>query len=151
MRQGETRQAYAARRTWMLVKTEIPAKYYGLIDQYIARLSKQELNSYVHIAEKLYDMRTLGRTSNKVTLNAIKLCLKLSEQGCHTFPMINKIATKSWGTSGGTYAFSMYSLESDDFSREYFSFGPIENMVKKNSEISVFFNEHTRCTEIDYK
>ena len=97
MRQGETRQAYAARRTWMLVKTEIPAKYYGLIDQYIARLSKQELNSYVHIAEKLYDMRTLGRTSNKVTLNAIKLCLKLSEQGCHTFPMINKIATKSWG------------------------------------------------------
>lgn len=150
MRQGETRQEYASRRTWMLVKSDIPAKYYGLLDAYIASLSKQELESYVHIAEKLYDLRTLGRTSNKVTLNALKLCLKLSDLGCHTFPMINRIATKGWGTSGGTYAFSMYALEGDDFSKEYFSFGPIENMVKKDSKLTVFFNEHTRCTEIDF-
>ena len=106
---------------------------------------------YIRIAEKLYDMRTLGQTSNKVTLNAIKLCLKLNDLGCRTFPMINKIATRGWDTSGGTYAFSMYALEGDDFAKEYFSFGPIEPMVKKNADLVVFFNEHTRCTEIDYK
>ena len=151
MRPGETKQAYAARRTWMLVKSDIPDKYYGLIDHYIMNLFEEELDMYIRIAEKLYDMRTLGQTSNKVTLNAIKLCLKLNDLGCRTFPMINKIATRGWDTSGGTYAFSMYALEGDDFAKEYFSFGPIEPMVKKNADLVVFFNEHTRCTEIDYK
>lgn len=151
MRPGETKQSYAARRTWMLVKSEIPDKYYGLIDHYIMNLFEEELDMYIRIAEKLYDMRTLGQTSNKVTLNAIKLCLKLNDLGCRTFPMINKIATRGWDTSGGTYAFSMYALEGDDFAKEYFSFGPIEPMVKKNADLVVFFNEHTRCTEIDYK
>ena len=151
MRPGETKQSYAARRTWMLVKSDIPDKYYGLIDHYIMNLFEEELDMYIRIAEKLYDMRTLGLTSNKVTLNAIKLCLKLNDLGCRTFPMINKIATRGWDTSGGTYAFSMYALEGDDFAKEYFSFGPIEPMVKKNADLVVFFNEHTRCTEIDYK
>lgn len=151
MRPGETKQSYAARRTWMLVKSDIPDKYYGLIDHYIVNLFEEELDMYIRIAEKLYDMRTLGQTSNKVTLNAIKLCLKLNDLGCRTFPMINKIATRGWDTSGGTYAFSMYALEGDDFAKEYFSFGPIEPMVKKNADLVVFFNEHTRCTEIDYK
>ena len=151
MRPGETKQSYAARRTWMLVKSDIPDKYYGLIDNYIMNLFEEELDMYIRIAEKLYDMRTLGQTSNKVTLNAIKLCLKLNDLGCRTFPMINKIATRGWDTSGGTYAFSMYALEGDDFAKEYFSFGPIEPMVKKNADLVVFFNEHTRCTEIDYK
>lgn len=151
MRPGETKQSYAARRTWMLVKSDIPDKYYGLIDHYIMNLFEEELDMYIRIAEKLYDMRTLGQTSNKVTLNAIKLCLKLNDLGCRTFPMINKIATRGWDTSGGTYAFSMYALEGDDFAKEYFSFGPIEPMVKKNADLVVFFNEHTRCTEIDYK
>lgn len=151
MRPGETKQSYAARRTWMLVKSDIPDKYYGLIDHYIMNLFEEELDMYIRIAKKLYDMRTLGQTSNKVTLNAIKLCLKLNDLGCRTFPMINKIATRGWDTSGGTYAFSMYALEGDDFAKEYFSFGPIEPMVKKNADLVVFFNEHTRCTEIDYK
>ena len=151
MRPGETKQSYAARRTWMLVKSDIPDKYYGLIDHYIMNLFEEELDMYIRIAEKLYDMRTLGQTSNKVTLNAIKLCLKLNDLGCRTFPMINKIATRGWDTSGGTYAFSMYALEGDDFAKEYFSFGPIQPMVKKNADLVVFFNEHTRCTEIDYK
>ncbi len=151
MRPGETKQSYAARRTWMLVKSDIPDKYYGLVDHYIMNLFEEELDMYIRIAEKLYDMRTLGQTSNKVTLNAIKLCLKLNDLGCKTFPMINKIATKGWGTSGGTYAFSMYALEGDDFAKEYFSFGPIEPMIKKDANLVVFFNEHTRCTEIDYK
>ena len=151
MRPGETKQSYAARRTWMLVKSDIPDKYYGLIDHYIMNLFEEELDMYIRIAEKLYDMRTLGQTSNKVTLNAIKLCLKLNDLGCRTFPMINKIATRGWDTSGGTYAFSMYAVEGDDFAKEYFSFGPIEPMVKKNADLVVFFNEHTRCTEIDYK
>lgn len=151
MRPGETKQSYAARRTWMLVKSDIPDKYYGLVDHYIMNLFEEELDMYIRIAEKLYDMRTLGQTSNKVTLNAIKLCLKLNDLGCRTFPMINKIATRGWDTSGGTYAFSMYALEGDDFAKEYFSFGPIEPMVKKNADLVVFFNEHTRCTEIDYK
>lgn len=151
MRPGETKQSYAARRTWMLVKSDIPDKYYGLIDHYIMNLFEEELDMYIRIAEKLYDMRTLGQTSNKVTLNAIKLCLKLNDLGCRTFPVINKIATRGWDTSGGTYAFSMYALEGDDFAKEYFSFGPIEPMVKKNADLVVFFNEHTRCTEIDYK
>ena len=89
MRPGETKPSYAARRTWMLVKSDIPDKYYGLLDHYIMNLFEEELDMYIRIAEKLYDMRTLGQTSNKVTLNAIKLCLKLNDLGCRTFPMIN--------------------------------------------------------------
>ena len=151
LRSGESVQDYAFRRTCLLIKTDIPTKYYTELQEYIKTLDKQELNCYIGIAHDMYDRRTVGNRSLKVSLNAIKLCLKLSKLGHKTFPYICKLATKGWDTAGGTYAFSMPAVHKGDLAQEYYSFGPIEKLVKSDSELDVFYNKHNRCTEIDYK
>ena len=137
LRPGESVQEYAMRRTCLLIKSDIPAKYLNGLQEYIAH--------------DMYDRRTVGNRSLKVSLNAIKLCLKLHKLGHKTFPYICKLATKGWDTAGGTYAFSMPSVHKGDLPQEYFSFGPIEKLIKSDAELDVFYNQHNRCTEIDYR
>ena len=151
LRPGETLQEYAMRRTTPLIKTDIPTKYYTELQEYINTLDKKELNCYIQIANDMYDRRTIGSRSLKVSLNALKLCLRLSKMGHKTFPYICKLATKGWDTAGGTYAFSMPCVNSGDVSKEYYSFGPIEKLVKSDSDLDVFYNEYNRCMEIDYR
>ena len=150
-RPGETVQEYALRRTWLLIKSDIPTKHVVALKEYIDGLSRAELTIYIKIADALYDRRTLGARSIKVTLNSIKLCVKLSKCGYKTFPYIQKLATKGWDTSGGTYSFSMPILTEGLVNSEIFSFGPIENLVKENAELDVGYSEHNRTLEIDYK
>jgi hypothetical protein len=150
-RDGETIQDYALRRTWLLIKSDIPAKHVISFKAYIDGLSEDELANYTQIANDLYDRRTIGAKSVKVTLNAIKLCVKLSLHGYKTFPYIQQLATKGWGTDGGSYSFSMPLLTDDMVNREIFCFGPIENLVKKNAQLDVGYSEHRRVLEVDYK
>lgn len=151
MRPGETKQEYAIRRTWLLIKSDIPFKHTVALDEYIKNLSDEELNAYVRMAENLYDRRTLGAKGIKISLNAIKLCLKLSECGYKTFPYIEKIATKGWDTSGGTYSFSIPMLIGMGLNNDICSFGPIERLVASNAKLDVGFCESTRSLEVDYK
>ena len=151
LRPGESVQEYAMRRTVLLIKTDVPDKYYKELQEYINTLDKSELNCYIQTAQDMYDRRTVGSRSLKVSLNAIKLCLRLAKMGYKTFPYIQKLATKGWDTAGGTYAFSMPCVHSGEVSKEYYSFGPIEKLVKSDSELDVFYNEHNRCMEIDYR
>lgn len=151
LRPGESVQEYAMRHTCLLIKSDIPAKYLNGLQEYINTLDKKELNCYINIANDMYDRRTVGNRSLKVSLNAIKLCLKLHKLGHKTFPYICKLATKGWDTAGGTYAFSMPSVHKGDLPQEYFSFGPIEKLIKSDAELDVFYNQHNRCTEIDYR
>jgi hypothetical protein len=147
-RPNETIYDYALRRTWLLIKSDIPSKYVVALKNYIDQLSKDDVAIYINIANNLYDRRTLGARSIKVTLNAIKLCVKLAQFGYLTFPYIEKIATKGWSTSGGTYSFSIKTLS--DVGKELFSYEPANLIVKNGTRISVDYNEHTRCTEINF-
>jgi hypothetical protein len=143
-------QETALRKTFYLVCTDIASKHIVALQNYIASLSKQELDCYINIAQKLYDRKTLG-SSWKVSSNAIKLCVKLSKHGIKTFPFVEKIATKGWDTSGGTYCFAMPILTNDLVNCKIYSFNSADLLAKSKSEISVYYNEHTRSQEVDLK
>jgi hypothetical protein len=151
MRPDETKQDYAMRRTWLLIKTDIPDKHMAALKEYIDGLSEKELDCYVNLANNLYDRRTLGARSIKVTSNAVKMCIKLAKCGYKTFPHIEKLATKGWDTAGGTYSFSMPLLTDGVVNNEIFSFGPINELVKESTELDVGYSEATRALEVDYK
>ena len=94
MRDGETKQEYAFRRTFLLIKGDVSDNLVQRLISYINGLTDKELDVYIRLAENLYDRRHLGARSIKVSDNAIKLCLKLAEYDTKTFPYIKKIATK---------------------------------------------------------
>lgn len=151
IRPGETKQEYAERRTWLLIKSDIPEKHVMALHNYINNLSDDELEIYTDLASNLYDRRTLGAKSIKVTANAIKLCIKLSQYGYKTFPYIEKLATKGWDTAGGTYSFSMPLLTKSLTYRDIYSFGPIEQLVKEDAELDIGYYEPGGALEVDYK
>jgi hypothetical protein len=150
MRDGETKQEYAFRRTFLLIKGDVADNLVQSLITYINSLTDKELDVYIRLAENLYDRRHLGARSIKVSANAIKLCLRLSECDTKTFPYIKKIATKGWDTAGGTYSFSMPVLNTS-IDNEICSFGPIASLLRKDAKLEVFYNEHTRSTEVDFK
>lgn len=151
MRPGETKQEYAKRRTWLLIKSDIPTKHMLALKSYIDTLSDDELDAYTKKAIHLYDMRTRGSRGIKISLNAIKLCVKLAAIGYKTFPYIEKLATKGWDTAGGTYSFSMPMLTNGVYNNEIFSFGPIEKLVKEDSQLDVGYSETRKALEVDFK
>ena len=66
------------------------------------------------------------------------------------FPYIEKLATRGWSTSGGTYSFSMPLLDSSVTSSEIFSFGPIEKLVKKDAVLDIG-TSYYGALEVDFK
>jgi hypothetical protein len=150
-RPGETDQECALRRTFLLVESDIPAKHIIALNEYIDGLSKEELSLYVEMAQRFYDRRTLGAKRIKVSLNAVKLCIKLSKCGYNTFPYVEKIATKGWDIAGGTYGFSIPLLVCDTANRELFSSIPITDLVKDNVSLDVEYSATKREFEINYK
>jgi hypothetical protein len=143
-------QDRALRKTFYLVQTDVPAKHVIALQNYINSLSEEELTCYINIAQRLYDRKTLG-SSWKVSTNAIKLCVKIAALGVKTFPFVEKIATKGWDTSGGTYCFSMPILTNDLTNCSIYSFNNVDILAKSKTKIDVYYNEHTRLQEVDIK
>ena len=141
----------AWKKTCYLMANNIPDKYVRELYKYIQRLPQREAEYYVQIAQKWHDRKTLSKSSRiKITTNAVKLCLRLDNEGILTFPLIEKLATKGWDTAGGTYSFAMPLLEDLAFNREIYSFGPIEKLIKKDSVLDVG-NSYYGALEVDYK
>ena len=141
----------AWKKTCYLMTDNIPDKYVRELHQYIRQLPQKEAEHYVQIAQKWYDRKTLSKSSRiKITVNAVKLCLRLYKEGVLTFPLIEKLATKGWDTAGGTYSFAMPLLEDPAFNREIYSFGPIEKLIKKDSILDIG-NSYYGALEVDYK
>lgn len=141
----------AWKKTVLLMSNNICEKDLQNLCDYIHGLSEEECQCYIDIAQTWYDKKTLTKSRRiKVTANAVKLCLKLAEQNIKTFPYIEKIATKSWSTSGGTYSFSMPILTSGIFDTDIFSFGPVSELIKKNTVLDIGRGYHG-ALEVDFK
>ena len=139
----------AWKKTCYLMSDNIPDKYVRELYQYTKQLPQKEVEYYVQIAQNWYDRKTLSKSSRiKITTNAVKLCLRLANEGVFTFPLIEKLATKGWDTAGGTYSFSMPLLT--EIPRDIFSFGPIEKLIKKDSVLDIG-NSYYGALEVDYK
>lgn len=139
----------AWKKTCYLMTNNIPDKYVRELNQYIEQLPQKEVEYYVQIAQDWYNRKSKTKSRRiKITTNAVKLCLALAKEGVYTFPLIEKLATKSWSTAGGTYSFCMPILS--EMPREIYSFGPIEKLVKGDTILDIG-NSYHGLLEVDYK
>lgn len=117
-----------------------------LLYDYVTRLKPIQYQSFVRNVYKLIDRKTKGNKRAKITHNAIRLTLRIEEadKSIRVFPFIEKLATKGWPTSDGTYSFSMPILVSigtdiDEFiENEIYSFGHIDKLISKKNELEIY-------------
>lgn len=129
-----------------IMADSVTEKDEDLLYDYVLRLKPIQYQSFVRNVYKLIDRKTKGNKRAKITHNAIRLTLRIEEadKSIRVFPFIEKLATKGWPTSDGTYSFSMPILVStgtdiDEYiENEIYSFGPIEKLVSRKNEIDIY-------------
>ena len=129
-----------------IMSDSVTEKDEDLLYDYINRLSPIQYQDFVRNVYRLTDRKTKGNKRAKITHNAIRLTLRIEEidRNLRVFPFIEKLATKGWPTSDGTYSFSMPILISsgkdiDEYiENEIYSFGPIEKLVSKKNTIDIY-------------
>lgn len=129
-----------------IMADSVTEKDEDLLYDYITRLKPIQYQSFARNVYKLIDRKTKGNKRAKITHNAIRLTLRIEEKdkNIRVFPFIEKLATKGWPTSDGTYSFSMPILISngndiDEYiENEIYSFGPIDKLVSKKNKIDIY-------------
>lgn len=84
------------------------------LEEYISKLNLEQLKIFKRIGEELdHNAKYYGVKKYKITSNSIKLAIKIfNDIEIATFPCIEKIATKGWSISDGTFAWGMFQLDS---------------------------------------
>ena len=129
-----------------IMADSVTEKDEDLLYEYVERLNSVQYQDFVKNVYRLVDRKTKGNKRAKITHNAIRLTLRIEEadNNIRVFPFIEKLATKGWPTSDGTYSFSMPILISsgkdiDEYiENEIYSFGPIEKLVSKKNTIDIY-------------
>lgn len=106
-----------------------------LLYDYYNSLCPKEQNVFREFSDRYSSWRNMGMRKYKITNNSIYIANRIkNELGISCYPYIEKIATKSWSTRDGTFAWCMKTLESSDFPKEIYSFeNAREYLLKKNS------------------
>lgn len=86
-----------------------------LLHNYIEELDKKELEIFYKLMNEFIHFKNYcGHKKYKITNNAIRLAIKISDQiSIKVFPYIERIAKKSWSVSDGTFSWGMYILQSN--------------------------------------
>lgn len=85
-------------------------------------------------------------TNYYITINAIMIAIRIKQElNISCYPLIEKIATKGWSTSDGTFSWSIPTLE-QGFNNELCSFEPASMFLKKNMIWSI--GQHNTFTVI---
>lgn len=84
------------------------------------------------------DFTQRGSKKYKISKNAIKIAVHLKDElGIPCYPMVEKIATKGWSTSGGTFSWSIRRLDCGDYERELCSFEPTLMFIDRKYKLSI--------------
>lgn len=86
--------------------------------------------------EKLKELhwrnKYIGGYRNHISLTAVPLATKVYEQlGIITFPFIHRVASRGWGTSGGTWAWSMDCVSEGQHIGDIGSTDPVKYLLRK--------------------
>lgn len=112
-------------------------KILGLLCSYYEDLNDSERNKFHELSERFYWYYKQGRKKYKITKNAIYIADRIKrELEVSCYPYIDKIATKGWSTSGGTFSFGMTVLYGS-VDREIYSFEPVKLYLRKNTELNI--------------
>lgn len=114
-------------------------KYKGILCTYYESLSSYEQKKFLNLSSRFYDFVKCGSKKYKITKNSVYIANRLKrELRISCYPYIEKIATKGWSTSDGTFSWGMELLNSSiEIDREIFSFEPARLYIKKNSELNI--------------
>lgn len=106
-----------------------------MLADYYFSLSEDEQECFRQQSEWLLSLVKLGAKKYKITKNAILIAIRLKEElNITCYPFINKIATKGWGTSGGTFSWSMSYLKHPG---DVNSFDKASALVSRNRNICI--------------
>lgn len=109
-----------------------------LLCDYYESLSQQEKNDFERLSERFCYYLKMGQRRYKITKSAIYIANRIKKElGISCYPYIEKIATKSWSTSGGTFAWCMKLLVPNDIHNEIYSYKPAKEYLLKNTVISI--------------
>lgn len=119
-----------------------------LVD-YIKSLNENELKNFNETINELYESRFVyGRKSCKITNNAIKLCIKLSNDlEIKTFPYIETCTRRGYNLNGGTFAFTMRLLESGF--KYINSYCQAKDCIKSRNELKDYYMDYGTTRVID--
>ena len=79
---------------------------------YFTRFPENEEWFIDELKELYWRNKYIGQYRNHISLTAVPLANKIYEQlGIITFPFIYRVACRGWDTSGGTWAWSMRTVD----------------------------------------
>ena len=100
-------------------------------------LTEEENRYFSDFSDRFWQLAKNGAKKYKITQNAIVVALRIKrELDISCYPMIEKIATKGWSTSDGTFSWSIRVL-TDRINNELYSFEPVSMLLSKKYVLSV--------------
>jgi len=86
-----------------------------------------------HLEELHWRNKYIGEFRNHISLTAVLLANKIFEQlNIITFPFIERVACRGWGTADGTWAWAMQDVHNISFG----SADPVKYCLRKNIRLS---------------
>lgn len=119
--------------------------YLNLDDLYsktVTESSKSRLHLYISLLNKnelevfKSNIEFHKRCNDKITNNAVRLCLKIYEDtGIKVFPFIQRCTQKGYGTIDGTFTWCMQRLDSND---DISSYSLAKECIKKKVKLKSY-------------
>lgn len=112
-------------------------KHKNMLCTYYDMLTEEENRYFSDFSDRFWQLAKNGAKKYKITQNAIVVALRIKrELDISCYPMIEKIATKGWSTSDGTFSWSIRVL-TDRINNELYSFEPVSMLLSKKYVLSV--------------
>jgi hypothetical protein len=110
-----------------------------VVDQclnYFKRFPENEGWFIEELNELCWRNKYIGSYRNHISLTAVPLANKIYEQlGLITFPFIQRVASRGWDTSGGTWAWSMKTVSGGICVNDIGSCDPVEYLLRKTVKL----------------
>lgn len=112
-------------------------KYVNLLCSYFQSLNDCEQTKFLELSGRFYNFIKCGSRKYKITKNSVYVADRIKhELKISCYPFIEKIATKSWSTSDGTFSWGM-TLLNGCVEKELYSFEPVKLYLQKNTELNI--------------
>lgn len=105
---------------------------------YFESLSNSEKDDFLDKSEDYYHLFSKGAKKYKISKNAIYAAIRIKKElNISCYPYIEKIATKGWSRSDGTFSWGIRILNANYLNEELYSFDPVKQVLSKKYKLEV--------------
>ena len=109
----------------------------NLLCLYFQSLNDCEQTKFLELSERFYNFIKCGSRKYKITKNSVYIANRIKQElKISCYPFIEKIATKGWSTSDGTFSWGM-TLLNGCVEKELYSFEPVKLYLRKNKDLII--------------